>query len=105
MSSRQMARAATDGRRITLAWLDAKHEVNGYLVGMDDFHWLILADDLQTHLIHKSSPDFVIIEKSCSLTSESSLLQETVDEMGRAFFNHCNRTFLGKTNSSPPPCT
>jgi hypothetical protein len=109
MSSRQMARAATDGRRISFQWVASNGNyvapLDGYLVGMDDFHWLVLTTpNQQIALIHKTSPDITLIKKSCSLTSESEATQLAVEEMGRAFFNFCDRTYLGKSETTQP-CT
>lgn len=55
MSSKQLARTVVDGRRINLTVSGLDQILSGYLCGMDDFHYLIITPDCQTHLIHKGS--------------------------------------------------
>lgn len=102
MSTHQMAKAATTGRKVTFRWLSANQTVEGYLVGMDDYNWLITsigrADDSQpqTLLVHKASPDLTVISAESSLDSETGRMQAAVQEIGRAFFAYCDKTFFGK---------
>lgn len=47
-------------------------------------------------MVHKGSPDLIIISKESSLESEPAELQKSVDEIGRGFFAYCAKVFLGK---------
>ena len=104
MSSKQMAYAATSGRRVSFSFLAANHQVSGYLVGMDDYHWLVaclVPGEVQTTLIHKSSADLVTISNESTLDSEHDYIKVAVQEIGRGFFAFCNRTYFGKTTTAP----
>jgi hypothetical protein len=100
MSSRQIAHAATGGRRVTFLWLTAKHTIEGYIVGMDDFHWLVIPTDAfsdwQPVMIHKASPDITVISTESSLDSEPDHVKVAVEEIGRGFFTYCDKIFLGR---------
>jgi hypothetical protein len=101
VSSRQMAYAAVNGLKVNLQWLSVDRSVAGYLVGMDDFHWMLVStnsdiDSSDVVLVHKASPDLVIIIKEPSLASEPKYLQVIVEDVGRGFFSYCDKTFFGK---------
>ena len=99
-----MAYAATAGRKVTFWFLASDIHLEGYLVGMDDYHWLIAAskgDDVETTLVHKSSADLVTISKESSLDSEPDTVKVAVEEIGRGFFAFCDRTYFGKTIVPP----
>jgi hypothetical protein len=98
MSTRQMAWAATAGRKITFTWLGPAHTLEGYLVGMDDFNWLItsIGSEPQTVLVHKASPDLTVISAEPSLHSEPNHVQDAVYAVGRPFFTFCEENYLGK---------
>jgi hypothetical protein len=98
MSAKQMARAATAGRRITFCFLAAKQEVEGYLVGMDDYHWFVatpIGHDVETMLIHKGSADLIKIDRVSSLEDEPSFLKDAVRKIGGSFFKHCTEKYFG----------
>lgn len=104
MSSRQMAYAATAGRKVTFRFLTAHHVIHGYLVGMDDYHWLVaeIPADVPivvTTLIHKGSADLVNISPESTLVSEPAHLRVAVEEIGRGFFTFCNKTYFGKAET------
>lgn len=99
MSTKQMARAAVEGRRVTATWYPHETSVSGYLVGMDDFHWFFavpISDDIETVLVHKTGPDVVKIDREHSLANETSEVQALIREIGAPFVQYCERTHLGK---------
>lgn len=98
MSDRQLGRAAVEHRR--LIFHPADHEsIPGYLVGMDDFHWLVAtpASDVDKHhltvLIHKSCP--LVAFSHVFLDEESEDVQLWVKQVGKGFWEHCKTTYLG----------
>lgn len=101
MSDRQLARAATSGRRLTFR-LPADEAVEGYLVGSDDFHWLVafLGDTYlpEITLIHKGSASRIDISPAPTLDDENPSYREFVTRIGRGFWLFCDKTYLGKTD-------
>lgn len=103
MSAKQLAWAATRGRRISFRFLSAGYTASGYLVGMDDYHWMVAVprgDDndpfVETTLVHKGSADLITIERDQILDAEPPAIRVSVEEIGRPFFSFCERTYLGK---------
>lgn len=99
MSSKQMARAAVNGNRITVLFLSSDTSVSGYVVGMDDFHWMLAVpqqNEVETVLIHKGGPDLVRIDRVHLLSHESHWVADEVHRIGGPFFDFCERAFLGK---------
>jgi hypothetical protein len=85
MSSKQIARAAVDRRRLRFN-LYGNIPVEGYVVGMDDYHWLISSGEDPTMLVHKGSTMTVeFLERFLSEELES--LQKRVIEIGQAFWD------------------
>lgn len=85
MSTKQISRAATDGRK--LAFNTMSTSVVGYVVGMDDYHWLVMnliSDTLA--LVHKGSTPTVIFMEEM-LAGEGDDLQERVREVGQPFWD------------------
>ena len=54
-SDKAMFFAAKDGRLIT-AYMPGGDEIEGYLCGVDDYHWTLVTTDGDTVLIHKTIP-------------------------------------------------
>ena len=50
---RQVGWAVRLGRRVT-AHLPSGHAIEGYVFGSDDYFWLVVGSELDTHVIHKS---------------------------------------------------
>lgn len=64
MSTKQLARTVLDGKRLRFRVpADNLHHpfLEGYLCGMDDFHWMIVTPEGHTHLIHKGSASVITI--------------------------------------------
>lgn len=55
MSSKQMAAAVLSGRKVTFTFLSGADPIEGYLAGMDDFHWFVVTSTGVKHLIHKTT--------------------------------------------------
>lgn len=71
--------------------------LQGYLVGSDDFHWLLAHKDEyipQVTLIHKGSTPRIDISPSPTLDSEDAKYQAFVRQIGAGFWSFCTDTFL-----------
>lgn len=114
MSDRQMARAAVDGRLVIfIQELSRSNDptdrsLRGFLVGADDYHWLVVPEELLnlTHgdvpviLVHKSCP-FVMISGDTRLSDWPESVQEKVASIGQGFWVHCKQAYLGYTATTP----
>jgi hypothetical protein len=96
VSTKMLARAAVEGRRLhfrlTPSWL-----ITGYLVGMDDFHWIIVGmgeDLLRLQIIHKSVPAVEISD--ARLNTEPEEVVKKVTEIGQSFWSYCEKSYLGR---------
>lgn len=93
MSTKQMAYAARDGKRLTLN--TSVGSVTGYLVGMDDYHWLIAevteTSEVCVSLVHKGLTPHARISRMPLLSDETPAIQAAVREAGGAFFSWCER--------------
>lgn len=104
MSSRQLAYAAKNGRRVTFTFVHGDHE-HGYIVGMDDYHWLLAvvtddaAEPVEVTLIHKGSASRIKITAQDSLSQESSEVQKAVRRIGSKFFEWAE-SFTAATSPS-----
>ena len=101
MSSKQMAYAANAGSRLSFHF--GGHEVvQGYLCGMDDYHWLVAevteADRVITHLIHKGSVRRVQIHREDRLCDEPAHVKAEIDGIGGPFFTWCAGFLARKQN-------
>ena len=105
MSTKQMARAGFDGSRLSFHF-DREDVLNGYLVGMDDYHWLVASvshpndgreQTVETHLVHKGSVARVRIHKHALLTQEPEPIKAEVESIGGAFFAFCAGLLARKT--------
>lgn len=106
MSDKQIARAATLGKRITFRFLSSHpyHEVSGYVVGMDDYHWLIASvlpeedraksdEKISISMVHKSRVDLILIGPQALKTEPVS---DEIISVGQGFWDHCDRTYHGR---------
>ena len=60
MSSRQLARTVLDGRLLRFS-LTSGSAIEGYLCGMDDYHWMVVTSSVEKHLIHKGATTHVTL--------------------------------------------
>lgn len=106
MSDRQLARAATSGRSLTISF-HTGDPLYGYLVGSDDFHWLVAhIDDHRDHqvtLVHKGSAPRIAISPLPTLDDEDVTFRSFVSQIGQGFWNFCNSTYLGKSAEATHP--
>lgn len=106
MSDKQIARAAVEGQRLifrTGAWTP----VDGYVVGMDDYHWLIAApgeestDPVITTLIHKTCP--LVSFTDTYLADEPEEDRIVIQQIGRPFWESCVKQGLVRAISNQEP--
>jgi hypothetical protein len=91
MSDKQMARAAVEGRKIIFC-TGVLTPMEGYVVGMDDYHWLIAAPSegergVQTTLVHKSCP--LVTFTADLLSGEIDEDREKIQSIGHSFWRYC----------------
>lgn len=92
MSDKQMARAAVEGRRLIFRTV-AFTPLDGYLVGMDDFHWLIASpgeldhEPVFTTLVHKTCP--LVSFTDTFLADEPEEERMEIQRIGRPFWEFC----------------
>lgn len=109
MSNKQIAKAATHGRLVTFQFLSTNpaHEVTGYVVGMDDYHWMVasvLPEDLRSEdevlalsLVHKSRVDMVRLASRGTLDQEEVTVQLALDAIGGSFWAGLDRRYNGRS--------
>lgn len=71
MSSKQLARTARDGKLLTFH-LATGETIQGYLCGMDDYHWMIVTTDAVVHLIHKGGAILIDIASTSTYSDKHS---------------------------------
>jgi hypothetical protein len=103
MSSRQLATTVVEGRMVTFHFLsDALDPIEGYLCGMDDFHWMVVTPLNEKHLIHKSAA-------RVDLHSESTYGDEDMysylEEVVSPFRDFVERTGLARSKGSSSAST
>jgi hypothetical protein len=97
MSDKQMARAAVEGQLVTIYTTAVNlPKVEGYVVGSDDYHWLVATITEFVLLVHKTAP--VVVFTGHTLDREPESVQEWVTQVGQHFWEYCRRTFLGVTS-------
>lgn len=97
MSSKQIARAAVKGQRIRFVFNANIDPIHGYVVGQDDFHWLVAHLDNNTHkitLIHKGSAALLTISPEPTLRNEDADTQAFVEKAGRGFWLWCDKNYF-----------
>lgn len=70
MSTKQLARTAIDGRLVTFRFPFGGETVQGYLCGMDDFHWMVITAQGEKHLIHKGSASVIHLSDVSTYSDE-----------------------------------
>lgn len=111
MSNRQIAQAAINGRKVTFRFLftQTSHEITGYVVGMDDYHFLlavVLPDEaatadalITTTLVHKSA-QIITLGIHDSLSEEDSQVQSQISRIGAPFWSFCLASILNREPAS-----
>jgi hypothetical protein len=96
MSSKQLARTVVHGRKVTFRF-PTGDPISGYLGGMDDFHWLVVAPESGLkHLIHKGSA--CIITLADTHTYESEPLRDQMEKVIGPFRRYVEEVFFGRTS-------
>lgn len=97
MSGKQIGRAAAEGQK--LAFHTGVLDVAGYVVGSDDFHWLVAATHKEygvyTALVHKTCP--VVVFTTSTLEEEPQMDRDVITGIGGPFWAWCERTYLGSS--------
>lgn len=97
-----MARAATSGRSLAFFSVGTVMPLEGYLVGSDDFHWLVVhseEDGYPVSLVHKGSTTRITISPKPTLYAEPTEYQDRVRQIGTGFWEYCDKTY------NPKPAT
>lgn len=84
MSSKQLARTVLDGKKVTFRFTSGEM-VEGYLCGMDDFHWMVVTSEGRKHLVHKGSASIIDLADDPSYADEEnhSSLEQVVGPFRR----------------------
>ncbi len=93
MSSKQLARTVIDGRILTFHLLTGD-SINGYLCGMDDYHWMIVTTDGGKHLIHKGAA--ALIKIASEPTYDEKHRSESIEEIILPFRRLVEREIFGR---------
>jgi hypothetical protein len=90
MSAKQISRAAVDNRKLAFNLIAPPSRVAGYVVGMDDYHWLVAQGNEDLLLVHKGSAATVEF-LSGFLSSEDTDFQEYTKRVGASFWDSLQR--------------
>lgn len=107
MSDRQIAYAATAGRKVTFTSVQALHPpITGYVCGSDDYHWLVAytdetSENVTTSLVHKGLAPTVTISPVSTLADEPPAIRAAIEGIGRGFWLFCDKTYFGKDGQVP----
>ena len=105
LSDKQVTDASRRGRTVTFKILKSQpgHEATGYVVGKDDYHWMVACprllevartegeDIITVVLVHKSA-DLIELGVSNTLDSLSEEHQVAIKKIGEPFWSSQNRT-------------
>lgn len=104
MSSKQIAYCAVHGRPVIFRFIGRDLDITGYIVGMDDFHFLVAIpqedDSISVQLIHKAAADVIELTNRPTLQDESPAIRVGVENVGRGFWSYCDRVYLGRNEQS-----
>ncbi len=77
-SEKQMAHAAKSRKRVSVVLPDGS-KVSGYLVGADNYHWVLLSADGHTHLVHKTAPAVTIEKMSIENDPDAASIASSIE--------------------------
>jgi hypothetical protein len=90
MSTKQVGRAAVDTRKLRFVMNVNIDPIVGYVVGMDDYHWLVAhqpsSPPPSIALVHKGSTSYVDFTNTF-LESEDDAFQSFARKVGESFWN------------------
>lgn len=105
LSDKQIVEASRRGRKVIFRFVSSLpgHEVEGYVVGMDDYHWMVATPrqrpssamghgdherweqaPLSTTLVHKSAP-LIVLDPTPSLDSEDKTVVKAINKIREPF--------------------
>lgn len=90
MSAKQISRASTDKRKLAFILSGQVPRVAGYVVGMDDYHWLVATGDEGLSLVHKGSAATVEFLPAF-LDTEDQPYQDYTKKIGEPFWASLQR--------------
>lgn len=93
-SDKQIAHAVADSRQVQVGVNGST--INGYVMGMDDYHWVVVDTKTTVHLVHKSAPLFTIGRRT--LSDELQTVQDELTPMLAPFQQFVLRELLGQTS-------
>lgn len=82
-SDKQIAYAVRDRRKVRAIIPGALEPVEGYVLAMDDYHWVVVDLRLEVHLVHKSVPCFTVLRQT--LDDEPADVAKQISEIIRSF--------------------
>lgn len=97
MSDKQIGRSAYERRK--LAFQTSVETIRGYVVGADDFHWLVAVPQIgngrEAHLVlvHKTCPVVDFLEIFLEMETKES--KTFIRGVGMAFWENCGKTYRG----------
>lgn len=89
LSNKQIARAAVDGKIVTFFSAPESILARGYVVGMDDYHWMVYTSSGDIALVHKSAPMVKISE-----IGPPDEIHKAA-RVGESFWAYCRENILG----------
>lgn len=101
MSTKVLARAAVEGRRLTVMIPGLPNPSSGYLVGMDDFHIQlaeISGESVTVSLIHKTA-GVIVFSPDAFLDDEHELVAAEIATVGKPFWTFCAEHYLGRNGN------
>jgi len=102
LSTKQIEQASLRGRLVGFKFFSTQpaHEVWGYIVGMDDYHWMVASRSIDAPtpsteqpkpvtliLLHKSKIDAVVLQTEVTLESEPVDIREAVSAVGNPYWD------------------
>jgi hypothetical protein len=111
VSDKQIAQAALRGRQVTFKFLRTQpaHEIGGYVVGMDDYHWLVAIvipealregdQSVSLSLVHKTA-DVINLASVATREHEDREARTALASLGQDFWDFCERNYGGR-NGAP----
>lgn len=97
MSSMQLARTVIEGQRVVFTTTAAT--IDGYLCGMDDYHWMVVQATGEVVLVHKAQTPVVTIKSVKTYQDEDR--REVLEKIIGPFREHVAKTYFGRAVSVP----
>lgn len=98
MSSKQLARTVLDGKKVAFRFASGE-TVEGYLCGMDDFHWMVVTPEGSKHLVHKGSASIITLADIASYASEPK--RSDLEQVVGPFRRFVEGAYFGRPACAP----